>query len=321
MSALDIAIKVSFDKQLNAALANVDKIPLHMMMNFVIWDSCFAGDGRHVLFEEAVEAANLYDNDIVGDTCFVDGCVSIISKHLKMANDIEFSHAVNTLLVKLRSEKFVLPVAKILVAVAERLTPAQQHHVENELHMTWQITLEECEFDDEIFSLLPMLAKKQPDLEINVHTHVTQGLEFWFINGSITDTICVIDAISDMRRCLTQDTCDVVCERLREVPESFYTEIYEEYVANDRFHKTLEARKASANDEVGYFREAVEKALKRLSRSSMTWTRMLPKVRVIGCLSLMCAESAERLYRPGGAGATAAIGRLVAGAKRQRSEV
>ena len=42
----------------------------------------------------------------------------------------------------------------------------------------------------------------------------------------------------------------------------------------------------------------------------MTWTRILTKVRVVGRLSLMRAESAERLYKPGGAGATAAIGRF-----------
>ena len=292
----NVAINAPFGEVLEFALHSVDKIPLHTMMNFVIFDS------STVLFDEAVKAANLTGYDIFEDGEFTDGCVSLISKHLKIANDIEFSHAVNTLLVNLKSEDFVSTVAKILVAVAERLTPAQQHHVEGELHMACQISFENGEFDDEIFSLLPMLAKKQPGLGIDVHTHVTQGLKFWFINGSIPDATDVIDAISDMRRCLTQETCDDVCERLREVSDSFYTQ-------------------GARRDHVGYFREAVEKALKRLSRPSMTWTRMLSKVRVIGCLSLMRAESAERLYRPGGAGAAAAVGRLVAGAKRQRSGV
>ena len=322
MNANNLAISASTNKKLNAALANVDKIPLHMMMNFVIWDSCFVGDSRHFLFEEAAEAANLYDNDIVEDTCFLDGCVSIISKHLKMANDIEFSHAVNTLLVKLRSEDFVLPVAQILVAVSERLTPAHQQHVENELHMAWDYSSEKDYFDQELFVLLPMLAKKQPDLEIDVHTHVQNGLEHGLCGGDFDDKMNVIEAISDMRRCLEQETCDLVCERLREVSPKAEKDIYADFVMPDaRFNKTLEERKALANRHVGYFREEVEKALKRLSRSSMAWTRMLVKVRVIGRLSLMRNESAERLYQPGGAGATAAVGRLVAGAKRQLSEV
>ena len=322
MNANNLAISAAFDKQLNAALANVDKIPLHMMMNFVIWDSCFAGDGRYSLFEEAVAAANLYDNDIVGDTCFLDGCVSIISKHLKMANDIEFSHAVNTLLVKLRSENFVRHIAQILVAVAERLTPAHQQHVENELHIAWDYSLDKGYFDRELFVLLPMLAKKQPGIEIDVHTHVQNGLEYGLCGGDFSPKMYVVEAISDMRRYLKQETCDLVCERLREVSPKAEKDMYADFVMPDaRFNKTLEERKESANWHVGYFRTAVEKALKRLSRSSMAWTRMLVKVRVIGRLSLMRNESAERLYQPGGAGATAAVGRLVAGAKRPRGEV
>jgi len=300
---------------LDAALANVEQLPLNMMINFVIWEP------SDELFDEAVESANLTDNDIVEDFEFQDACVSLIAKRLKTADHFWCSHAVNTLLVRLVDEDFMSTAGGILVAVAERLTPAQQRHVANKLRQAWKIILEK-RFEYRIFPLIPMLAKKQPDLGIDVHLHVTQSLDTFLHYGSIDDTIGVIDAISDVRRCLKQETCDVVCERLRVVSEKMENDIYADFVApDDRFNKTLEERKESANWHVGIFREAVEKALKRLSRSSMTWTRMLPKVRVIGCLSLMCAESAERLYRPGGAGATAAIGRLVAGAKRQRSEV
>lgn len=214
-------------------------------------------------------------------------------------------------------------VASVLVSCSDRLSPGQLHALKMRLEEDHDQVLKGRRefFDARCANLLPILGAKHPSLGVDVHKTVTGAFEYWFDQPDYDNLLQAVEQLPKMRGFLELRTCQHLCDKLSSsaVPYAKLA-IRKAFSKPNRPYETSAMAKRSALEHVQWFTEAVDKALHDLSPRVVRWMRLKFKARVIGRLSLMRAESALKLYAPGGLGAAEAIqsARSLAGGSRKR---
>lgn len=271
------------------------------LVNLVTWRVNMRRAGSQPLYDEALDAlcaggdVEWFDPDM---TEFHEQVMDVLVERLSTSQEMEEVRmmAIGALMIKAVAEDDG-DATRILVHSSNRLTATQLNAVKHILTKRHAVVMmagvglrANVSFDYELDVLLPMLGARHPSLGIDVHDVVTAWVAKWFDDPNVDSVFGAIESLTGMRSYLPPRTSDAVCEMLRDRVES---ENGWGFIATD-----------------DYLREEVAKVLHNLSRPVLTWIRIQFRVRIVGRLSLMRAESAERLYAPGGVGADAAIKRL-----------
>jgi hypothetical protein len=204
--------------------------------------------------------------------------------------------------------------AAVLVNISDILTDDQRVQLRDRLYCDLRRTLSDefNEFDPYVGWLLPVLGARHPSLEVDVDDAVLKLVQYSLKSTEFDVVLPILQQLPMIRKVMSENTRVVVSYEISQCMP-WKAEAIRQSSANEHCSDSI------GEYHMEMFKDAAFKALFALRKSSLTWVRIVFRVRVIGRLSLMMRESAARVYAPGGAGARGCIDELGRLAKRQRT--